>query len=72
MEDRVTDQEFIDYVEGRLKEERRFNDERQEHTMRLLGSIEKKVDALSGRLNWFYILMIGSLATAVLAALGLK
>lgn len=68
----MTESQFTEYVERRLKEERRFNDERQEHTMRLLGQIEKKVDALSGRLNWFYILMIGSLATAVLAALGLK
>jgi hypothetical protein len=40
-------------------------DERSKNIEKLLAKIDKSVDTLFNRLNWFYVLTIGALATGI-------
>jgi hypothetical protein len=42
-------------------------DERHEHISVMLEKIDKKTDTLFSRLNWFYLVAIGTMASAISA-----
>jgi hypothetical protein len=48
---------------------REFCDERHKHTETLLNKIDKSIDTLFARLNWFFILTITTLASALTSIL---